>query len=782
MNQHTFPEQNNLNILKIFKLLYRNSWIIIPCVILALGIAYAYNWYTIPTYNVSATLLLRDNLSNNRSNDETRYINSDILSRNQNLQNELVIIKSYPTIQQAVENLNLEVSYYEYKNFQYHNAYKEVPFKVFVFKEHPQLIGTVFNIILNSDGSYTLNVENQDGKVYNYNSDQILAEREDLDFNLKGNLGQTIETDDFKFLITINENDSLLMQDNRLYAFRLFTKQQIVSRLGGNLKFNIPDDLSTIIEISMEVVSVQLAKDVINELIHVYSESNLDKKNHLANMTLEYINGQLEEVSTTLSVTENNLQEYMSQKKVMNIDEQASRLAQQRLDLQNQLAELMTQKRYYEYIRDYNRNNSDDIQVVPPSAMGVQDPMLNNLIQELSAAQAQKANLIKNNQERNPIVNRLEIQIRNLKNTVDENIAAAASSNDISINEMQNRITQIENEISSLPRTQMEMGGIQRNYNLNSSIYNYLLEKQAEAKITKASNLPDNVVIEPAHLPSLSPVSPNTKLNYLIALFLGFSLPASILLIKTNLKTTISTQEDIESITNASVLGKVFHFSDRKEKNVFVASPNHKTTETFRTLRTNLNFALNGSSHKTILVTSCLSGEGKTFNALNIASSYAQMGKKTILVNFDLRIPHTVVKGTDNSIGLSLFLNEAVTLDEIIQQTYLDNLDFINSGPVPPNALDLMEKDNMRKLFEYLKKNYEYIIIDTPPLAQVSDALPIIKYSNINLLVTRYNVTKKKLLRLVLNELKNKNIKNVYIIINDNKLVSEQIGYGYYQK
>ncbi len=329
----------------------------------------------------------------------------------------------------------------------------------------------------------------------------------------------------------------------------------------------------------------------------------------------------------------------------------------------------MTQKRYYDYIKEYNSTDSDETQIVPPSAMGVQDPLLNNLIQELSAAQSQKANLIKNNQERNPIVNRLDIQIKNLKNTVSENIAAAARSNEISINEMQNRIAQIESEISKLPKTQMQMGGIQRNYNLNNSIYNYLLEKQAEAKITKASNLPDNIIIEPAHMVGLSPVSPNKILNYIIALFLGFTIPFSILLLKMDLKTTITTQEDIENITNATVLGKVFHYSNRKEKNVFIALPNDKTAETFRTLRTNINFAMNGSSHKTIFVTSCVSGEGKSFNALNIAASYAQMGKKTILVNFDLRNAHTVVKGTDNSIGLSMFLNEEAALNEIIQKT-----------------------------------------------------------------------------------------------------------------
>ncbi|WP_372948065.1 GumC family protein [Mariniphaga sp.] len=782
MNHSTLQEQNNKDIQKIVSLLFRNSWIILLCIIIALAMAYAYNNYALPTYKVSATLLLKDQSERNISRDETSYINSDLLVRNQNLQNELEILKSNPIIEQAVEKLNLEVSYYEYKNYQYHNAYKKVPFKVFIFKEHQQLVGPVFDIHLNSDGSYSLKVEKQDGMVYNYTTGQIIRAKEGLDLDIKGNLGQIVETEDFKFLITINDNDSLLLQNNIFYAFRLSTNKQIVSQMKGRLEYNIPNELATIVEISMEVNSVQLGIDIINELIQVYSESNLEKKNHLANMTLEYIEGQLDEISASLNLTENNLQQFMSQNKMMNVDEQSTRLSQQRLDLQNQLAELMTQKRYYEYIKEYNANSSDEVQIIPPSAMGVQDPLLNNLIRELSTAQAQKANMINNNQERNPIVNRLNIQINNLKKTIAENIAAAARSNEISINEMQNRIAQIENEISNLPKTQMQMGGIQRNYDLNNSIYNYLLQKQAEAKITKASNLPDNMIMEPAHLSSSVPVFPNKMRNYILALFLGIGIPTGILLLLNLFKTTITTQEDIENITNAAVIGKIFHYNNQKEKNVFISSPESKTAETFRTLRTNLNFALNGSLHKTILVTSCISGEGKSFSALNIASSYAQMGKKTVLLDFDLRNSKSVIKNKNKTVGLSLFLNEELTLNEIIQKTDFKNLDIIHSGPVPPDPLDLMEKEIVADLFKFLRENYDYIIIDTPPLAQVSDALTIIEYSNLSLIVTRYNVTKKKLLRLVLKELKNKNIKNVNLLINDNKLVSEQMGYGYYQK
>ncbi len=285
-------------------------------------------------------------------------------------------------------------------------------------------------------------------------------------------------------------------------AFQQFSN--LLTIIAKNLEFSIPDELATVIEIGLKTASIQLGKDVIDELIKVYSESNLEAKNYLANMTIEYIDKQLDEVSTSLNQYEDNLQRFMSKNKVMNVGAQATRLSEQLLDLQNQLAELMTQKRYFDYVTEYNNSNSDETQIIAPTSMGVQDPLLNSLIQELSSAQTQRANLIKNNQERNPIVERLDIQIRNLKNTVSENIAAAARTNELSINEMQKRIEQIENEISKLPGTQMQMGGIERKYKLNDAIYNYLLEKQAEAKITKASNLPDNVIIEPAHLSVLN--------------------------------------------------------------------------------------------------------------------------------------------------------------------------------------------------------------------------------------------------------------------------------------
>jgi tyrosine-protein kinase Etk/Wzc len=181
-------------------------------------------------------------------------------------------------------------------------------------------------------------------------------------------------------------------------------------------------------------------------------------------------------------------------------------------------------------------------------------------------------------------------------------------------------------------------------------------------------------------------------------------------------------------------------------------------------------------------VSSCVSGEGKTFSSLNIAAAYAQIGKRTVLINFDLRNSQQLFKNADNTNGLSMFLSNEAELVDVIQKSYFKSLDVINAGPVPPNPLELIENERTNQLFEFLKRNYDFIIIDTPPMAQVSDAFTLIQYADLNLIVVRCNRTKKKLLRLVLGELKIKNINNVKIILNDNKLVSEQMGYGYNNK
>jgi len=541
----------------------------------------------------------------------------------------------------------------------------------------------------------------------------------------------------------------------------------------------VVDKLATVIEISMKSESLEEGIDIINELMNVYSEQNLARKNHIASITIDYIERQLDEISDSLSVTEDNLQQFRSSNQLLNISDQATDFSTQYMDLQNQLAVLITRQRYYDYVSDYLLKNDNFSNMIVPASLGIQDPLLNNLMSELITAQAQRSNLIENNQERNPLVQTLGIQIENYKKTISENIEAVGKTTSISIDEMNKRIRKIEAEISQLPLTQRLLGNIERKYRLNDAIYNYMMEKRAEAKITKASNLPDDIIIEPAKMVGIEPVFPKKEINYIVALFFGMALTFGYLIIKSSLNNLIEGQVDLEKLTKIPVLGKILH-SRLKISNVMHEFPDSSIAESFRSLRTNLDFYVRGGQKNVIMVTSSLEGEGKTFVALNLAMSYAQLGRRTILVDFDLRKAGTYFTEEEElHEGLSSFLINEAKLEDIIMKSPHDKLDFIHSGILPPNPVEFIAQEKTAILFTRLKADYDIIVLDTSPLAQVTDAYLLIDHADLKIVVARQNRTIKKVFSFIMNDMQLKKINKVCIVLNDNKVYSDQYGYGY---
>jgi len=445
-------------------------------------------------------------------------------------------------------------------------------------------------------------------------------------------------------------------EDASSYSFVFVDQNYLARAFKERFKFNVTDKKATVVEIVFNSESVQKGIDIVNGLMEVYSNQNLDRKNHIASITIDYIEKQLGEISDSLSMTEDNLQQFRSANQLLNVAEQSTGISAQYVTLQNQSAELVTRKRYYDYVADNLENNDDLSNIMLPASMGIPDPILTNLMTELISATAQRSNLIDNRQEKNPLVNKLNIKIENIKRTIADNISAVRQTTDISIDEMNKRISKIEGQISRMPKTEQRLGGFERKYRLNDAIYNYLLEKRAEAKITKASNLPDDIIIEPARQVGEGPISPNSTKNYMIAFVFGFGLPFGFLLVRKSLNNKIESQDSIERITNIPVLGKIIH-TTKKTKNVVFEFPKSPIAESYRVLRTNLDFTMKGGIHKVIMVTSSITGEGKSFNALNIAMSYAQLGRKTILINFDLRKHASYFDHQDeSSIGLSSYL------------------------------------------------------------------------------------------------------------------------------
>jgi len=771
-------EDNDLK--KIFDLFIRNYKLFIISVVIALGLAVIKNRLTVPIYEISSSILIKEGSKQSAGGTGmTDFLNSSLFGVNQNFQNELWVLKSSPVIEQTINNFDLSVKYLRKEGFLYLDAYKEVPFRILYMQKHFQPLNVRFHIQFQGEDKFLLTAEAKSVSFHNFEMRKYINKKENWVFLQYGKFGKIIETSDIAIIVERDSTNGPIVK-NTSYWFQLFDIPSLVDDYKSALKFDIVDKKATVIEISLKTESVMKGVDIVNGLMDVYSTQNLDRKNHIASITIDYIEKQLNDISDSLSQTEDNLQTFRSSNQLLNVTEQATGISAQYMDLQNQRAELLTHKRYYDYVADYLSKNDDFSNMVVPASMGVPDQMLNNLTSELITSQAQRSNLIENKQGRNPLVKKLDIKIENLKKTISENIAAVRQTTDITIDEMNKRIGRIESQISRMPKTQRQLGGIERKYRLNDAIYNYLLEKRAEAKITKASNLPDDVIIEPASQVGSTPISPNTKRNYAIALVLGFAIPFGFLMIRSALNNKIETQDNIERLTQIPVLGKILH-NNKKSDNVVFEYPTSAIAESYRALRTNLDFYLvKGDHKKIILITSCIEGEGKSFNAMNIAMSYAQLGRKTILLDFDLRKPTTYFnKKEELSVGLSSFLTDQATLEDITLQSQHEKLDYICSGPIPPNPAELLALDKAENLVDILKEQYDYIIIDTPPLAQVTDGFLLMEKADIKVIIARYNYSKKSIFSIIMKDLHQKNIVNVCIVLNDNRIESDQYGYGY---
>jgi len=772
---------NNLlednDIKKLLDMVLRNYLFFGISLAVSMGLAFVFTRYSVPAYDISSSILIKEDNKQGMGGNMNDFLNSSLFGKNQNFQNELWVLQSTPVMQQTVKNLDLSVSYFEKKDFQEFDAYKRCPYKVLFVRDHVQPLGVRFTIEFQDKTRFRIKAESDRILYYNFQKDVYRGEKEKWVFERYAKTGQLIETNDLAFIIEMDSTIASTPQEASQYSFEFMNPNALANIIKYGFRFDVIDKKATVIKISLTTKSVEKGIDLVNELMNVYSTQNLNRKNHIASITIDYIEKQLSEISDSLSLTEDNLQRFRSSNQLLDVAEQATGISAQYMELQNQRAELVARKRYYEYVSEYLSKNDDFSNMMVPASIGIQDPILNNLMSELISAQAQRSNLIANKQEKNPLVKKLDIQIANIKKTITDNISAVKQTTNISLDEMNKRIGRIETQISNLPKTQRQLGGIERKYRLNDAIYNYLLEKRAEAKITKASNLPDDIIIEPAM--NLGPVSPNPKKNYALAFILGLGIPFSFLFVKKTLSTKLEPQENLEKLTQVPIAGKIMHNS-RKTKNVMFEHPTSNISESFRALRTNLDFYTIGGRNKVIMVTSSTEGEGKSFVALNLAMSYAQLGRKTILLDFDLRKNSSYFsEDSAASDGISSVLIQKVTLDAIIKKSPHENLDYAPSGAIPPNPAELLANDETHLMINHLKKVYDIVIIDTPPLAQVTDGYLLIKEAEIKVLVVRYNYSSKKIFSLIMKDLMHKKVDNLCIVANDNRSNEDQYGYGY---
>jgi uncharacterized protein involved in exopolysaccharide biosynthesis len=344
-------EENDLK--KIQELIVRNYKLFIVGIIFALGLAYLANRFSIPVYKISSSVLIKEDTKQSGGSDANNYMNSSLLRMNQNFQNELWVLKSSPVIEQTIKNLDLSVNYYCKKGFQYLDAYKNTPFHIVLQQNHVQPINIMFHISLVDKEHFELRVESGKTSFYNFENNEITFKKDNWSFTKYGKFGELIENSDLAFIIESDNSKKVYDKVVSQYGFEFNDIPSLMTMYKDKLQFNSIDKLATVVEISLKDESLNKGIDLVNELMYVSSMQNLDRKNHLASITIDYIEKQLNEISDSLSQTENNLQIFRSSNQILNVTEQANGISTQYINLQNQLAELTARKKYYDYVSGY---------------------------------------------------------------------------------------------------------------------------------------------------------------------------------------------------------------------------------------------------------------------------------------------------------------------------------------------------------------------------------------------------------------------------------------------
>ena len=738
------------------------------------------NRYTVPEYSVSSTLLIRDD-SNTQLGAENILEGLELFSGKKNLKNEIVILKSYSVTEQIVEELNLGISYFK-KGFIISNElFNNSPFIVSVDSTKLQVTGTKYEVDFVNEESFKLRLKANDKYAYNVINQKFEKSKPvDINFEKEYNFGETISSPLFTF--SINKTSFFdfdqIKRENKKFSFKLHPKRQYAQKLIKEININPINKETSILKLSIKGSNPKKNIEILDKLTDIYIRSGLNEKNIMAVNTINFIDNQLSIIEDSLSFIENQLEKFRLENPNLEIVDKEFGTYFQKQKLDNSLSEQSVNIKYYKSLLNYLKDESNINSIVSPTSMGISNPELNSLINQLLLLYSNKGELEITTTDKNPSYQAVLAQIEHTKQTIIENIKNLISSAAIYENDLKNRINQFNSKINKLPEAEKKYIILKRKYQYNEQTAIYLQQKRYEASLAKAGTESDHKVIDAARLDSQRPIKPKKTLTYFLMLIIAFFVPISIISIKRFFSDTINTKSDIKNNSSVPIIGLIGH-SDKSTSLVVPNSTKSIITESFRSLRTNIQYIAADKTKKIISVTSSIGGEGKTFVTMNLASIFALSNHKTVLIGGDLRKPklHNSFK-VDKNQGLSNYLINKSNLEDIINKTNIKTLDVIASGPIPPNPAELLDSPKMNELLTILNEKYDYVIIDTPPIGLVTDGVILMQYADANLYIVRHNYSKIKSLSVVNNISKNKNISNLNIVIND-YTQNEGYGYGY---
>ncbi len=721
-------------------------------------------------YQASSQIILNrsDNYyQNNVLTDAGFYGNSSYIDNS----NELRILSSYDIMQETVSRLKdrLQVSYFIVGRVLTSEQFTGVPFVVKVSTIKSSWYELPFDFKVVDYDNYELSYSDGVQKV-----------------TKKGQFEKELIDTSFNFVFLISRAPNLTRNTASgisllSYQFVPHALETLITQFQANIMVENPA-YTNILKISLEDVIPERAVLVLDTLNQVYSQSSLKAKFELNEKTLLYINKQLDEINVDLKNIEDTMQDYKQKNNILNLEWEQS-------DYFTKLSGYDAQKTTFqleiEALNDLEKYiiEDKDPQFLPPSAyLAEKGGFMGNAIAELYDMQLKLNQVYNVAKENYPGIADIKQNIKKLKQDLLVYINNSRRAVQQIITNINGEINNYIASIKLIPPKQREMINIQRKVNVSQSLYNFLLEKRANTKIAQASIVPNVKIIEsPRNIGSFKPDKSQIIKAYLTT---GFFIVMIFILVRSFFFSKIKTADHLKELTELPVIGILPQHIGLTDKGVVVdEQPNSKVSEAFRNFRTNLQYANIDIQSRTFLITSLSPGEGKTFTSVNLATVLAKTGKRVVLMELDLHKPRIFRALEENvKIGISTYLVGQSNFEEIITKTKIDNLWCLFAGPIPPNPSELILSDRMKELINLAKRNFDYIIIDTPPAGILSDAIYLMQYVDASIFVLNTKHATKRVVNFVHDLVNLNNINNMYFLLNGVKKLSGKYyykGYGY---
>lgn len=750
MDQNSQLEQNKLanqtiNYWKILRIFLSRWYWVAGCVLISFIVAWLYLRTITPIYITSASLKL-DNNDQQMNALPNAPMNYRGFGTNQ-IQTEGIIMRSEDVILNALKNLNYQISYYLEGRVRTSELYPKKPFEVEIITQDSVNFSRA-----------TYNVSPVDVNTFEISSsDNQFKTLEKYKYNQPINLGNMV--------FTIKSAIPAVGK----YSFKFNGIRDLYGRAAGGLNVYEQEKNTNIMGVTHTDSNPTFSADVLNEIIKQYVKNDAELKKRSAKQTIDYLNSQIDFLDAQVNKSGSKLSSFQTNNRIIDpaTDKQinSSKLSQ----LQNQIAELQLQELGVQQLESQVKNNKDKVQL-NLNLEGTNSTLLSGLIGQLNSLIILRENKLQSfNSEAQPIKD-VDRQLNEVKQAIITNISLLHQRNQKTISYINGQINSANQSLGTIPAKQNDFAKLQSNFDINQRMFSMLFERKLSAQISSAAVISGATIIGQAQ-PSFFPISPIPRKIYSSYMFMGLFAGLGLILLARLLNPYLYDIETIEGLTATPIIGVILKYPkkvDFENQSVLsIEKPKSIFAESVRSVRTNLSFMASDKTTKVICVTSEVSGEGKSFVSLNLAGTLSIIDKKVILIAADLRKSklHKAF-GSTNKIGLSTYLSKQNRLEEIINRDEKHNIDYITSGPVPPNPSELLHSSQIQELIATLRLTYEYIIIDTAPVGLVSDSIPLIRQADVNLFIIRSGVSKNRAASIPDRLSKEYSLNNIAIILN----------------